>query len=230
MQPYFFPYFDYFALINYTDKWIIFDLVQYIRHGWVNRNRILHPKNSWQHINVPIKKHSRSSLIKDILISDSIDWKGRIIRQLNHYKKCAPYYNDVIKLLNECFKYKSSSLSKLNEHILVHVCQRLNISFDYSVFSEMELMIDPVEKPGDWALNISKALNADTYVNPSGGKEIFDFNLFKIAGVNLRFLQSSQYYYKQTRNEFISGLSIIDVMMFNSPESISNMLERIKVE
>ena len=41
MQPYFFPYIGYFDLINRTDRWIVFDTAQYIRHGWINRNRIL---------------------------------------------------------------------------------------------------------------------------------------------------------------------------------------------
>ena len=42
MQPYFFPYLGYFDLINQVDTWIVFDIVQFIRHGWINRNRILH--------------------------------------------------------------------------------------------------------------------------------------------------------------------------------------------
>ena len=41
MQPYFFPYIGYFALVNYVDEFIFFDTPQYINHGWVNRNRIL---------------------------------------------------------------------------------------------------------------------------------------------------------------------------------------------
>ena len=29
MQPYFFPYLGYFELIERTDRWVVFDVVQY---------------------------------------------------------------------------------------------------------------------------------------------------------------------------------------------------------
>lgn len=44
MQPYFFPYAGYFSLIDYSDKFVFFDTSQYIKKGWVNRNRILNPR------------------------------------------------------------------------------------------------------------------------------------------------------------------------------------------
>ena len=76
MQPYFFPYLGYFDLINYSNRWIIFDTVQYIRHGWINRNRILKPGEDWQYISVPLVKHQREILIKDVEISANQDWKN----------------------------------------------------------------------------------------------------------------------------------------------------------
>ena len=74
MQPYFFPYLGYFDLINRVDKWIVFDTPQYIRHGWVNRNRILHPHQGWQYIVVPLKKHDRDTSINQIETADPTEW------------------------------------------------------------------------------------------------------------------------------------------------------------
>jgi hypothetical protein len=91
MQPYFFPYPGYFSLIAQCDKWVVFDIPQYIRHGWVNRNRILHPKDGWQYIVVPVKKHSRNTAICDIHISGNTNWSERILHQTGHYKKHAPF-------------------------------------------------------------------------------------------------------------------------------------------
>ena len=74
MQPYVFPYIGYFQLINYVDKWVVFDNTQYISKGWVNRNRILHPevKKEWQYFTVPVKKHTRESRIKDIEVNEGV--------------------------------------------------------------------------------------------------------------------------------------------------------------
>jgi len=85
MQPYFFPYLGHFDLIYKTDRWIVFDTPQYIRQGWVNRNRILGPNSGWQYITVPTRKHHRDNPIRDILVKEGKDWRERVCRQLEHY-------------------------------------------------------------------------------------------------------------------------------------------------
>ena len=49
--------------------------------------------------------------------------------------------------------------------------------------------------------------------------------VFADNGLELKFLKSNLAAYKQFRGDFIPGLSIIDIMMFNSPEAISKMME-----
>ena len=225
MQPYFFPYIGYFQLINYADKWVVFDVVQFIRHGWINRNRILKPSEGWQYITVPLKKYRRETPIKDILISGETDWQDRIFRQLEHYKKKAPYYSQVLEYLEDCFSTKDTNILDLNIISLKKTCKYLGIKFDYSVFSEMNLEIDPVSHPGEWALKISEALNASEYVNPPGGREIFNKKQFEEANIDLNFLEVNLKEYNQRRSTFEDGLSMIDVMMFNSPEEINEFLD-----
>lgn len=224
MQPYFFPYLGYYALIKNTDKWIVFDEVQFIRHGWIERNRILKPGEGWQYISVPLEKHSQETLIKDIRIRNSEDWKGKILRQLEHYKKIAPYYSEVVKFLNEIFKVNHKSITKLNAHLLLETCNYLGLNLDYQIYSEMKLNIEPINGPGDWGLNISKAMNASEYINPPGGKEIFNPREFETAKIKLTFLKINLADYIQGERSFEPGLSIIDVMMFNQRERIQKML------
>ena len=53
MQPYFMPYIGYWQLMNAVDKYVVYDDVNFIKGGWINRNRILicgEPK----YINVPM--------------------------------------------------------------------------------------------------------------------------------------------------------------------------------
>lgn len=229
MQPYFLPYLGYYSLIKHTDKWIVFDPVQYIRHGWIERNRILKPGEGWQYIGVPLVKHNRDTLIKDIKIRVAEDWKNKIFRQLDHYKK-APFYKETIAILNESFAINTDSITALNTHILNITCKYLQIPFTYSIFSEMNINIEPVTDAGEWALHISKALNASEYINPPGGVELFEEEKFKVAGISLKFLQINLHEYSQRRQVFEPGLSIVDVMMFNSAEAINEMLNDIKVQ
>lgn len=227
MQPYFFPYLGYFALIKHTDQWIVFDTPQFIRHGWIERNRILKPGEGWQYIMVPLEKHSRDTAIKDIKIKQSIDWRRKILAQLEHYKRKAPYYSIVINLIKESIHFKTDSIVELDINILKAVCNYLNINFCYKVFSTSDIKTNKVNAPDEWALEISKALGATEYYNPPGGEEFFDKGKYKKSKIELKFLKLNSQEYIQQSNIFEPGLSIIDVMMFNSADEINYMLNKI---
>ena len=226
MQPYFFPYLGYFDLINYSEHWIVFDTTQYIRHGWVNRNRILHPNEGWQYIIVPLKKHSREILIKDVEVNEDPKWIYRVMGQLQHYKKKATFFGEVCRLLEHCLHVKEVSLARLNVAILERICQYLEIKFEYEYFSEMNLTLGPVEGPGDWALRISEAMGANEYVNPPGGKTIFDVSKFKELGIRLTIRNLPPIEYQCPGYDFIPNLSIIDVLMWNSPDKVKAYLDK----
>jgi len=230
MQPYFLPYLGYFSLIKHTDEFILFDTVQFIRHGWIERNRILKPSNGWQYIMVPLKKHSRETLIKDIEINNDQQWKEKILAQLQHYKKQAPYFSNVIDILNEIFSKEYATIVDLNLASLKTVCNYLGINTPIQVFSLMNIDIEPANAPDEWALNICKALgNVDEYWNPPGGQSFFDRKKYENAGINLKFHSAILTDYDQKRNVFEPGLSILDVMMFNSVEEINKMLDNYEL-
>ncbi len=230
MQPYFFPYLGYFSLIRHTDRFILLDVVQFIRHGWIERNRILKPQEGWQYIQVPLVKHAREARIDEVKIRVGEAWQSQILRQLEHYRKKARYYPEVIAFLETAFSFRTESIADLNAHLLGETCRYLEIPFTREVFSEMGLPIAPVTAPDEWALNICKALEADTYINPPGAVELFDPGKYAQAGVRLQFLQNRLSPYAQGGRPFQEGLSIIDVMMFNTPAEIRRMLEDVELQ
>jgi hypothetical protein len=228
MQPYFFPYIGYFDLINRSDKWIVFDTAQYIRHGWVNRNRILHPAQGWQYIVAPLSKHRRETPIAEIRVSDDPSWRTRILGQLNHYRKHAPFFGPTFALVEECLRNGEQSLSRLNARILEAVCRVLGIRFDSAVFSEMNLDLPPIEGPGEWALRISEAVGAAEYVNPPGGEALFDPAAFEQRGIRLTIQEPVAFPYSCAPYRFEPDLSIVDVLMWNSPRDVKAFLDARK--
>lgn len=224
MQPYFFPYLGYFDLINSVDLWVAFDTVQYIRRGWMNRNRILHPKEGWTYITAPVAKHPRETLIKDIWFADE-PWKERIKGQLSHYKG-APFYREVLALLDRCFKYNGRSLLDFNLFSLYVFCEYLGIRFNYRVLSLLGLDLGPIEKPSDWAIQLCKALRFATYVNAPGGVEtgIYSADEFERHGIELLIAGRPPMVYG-AEGRFIPHLSILDVLMWNDPQAIKEYLD-----
>jgi len=171
MQPYFFPYIGYWQLLNYVDLWVIFDDIQYIRHGWINRNRILHfDKNKeFNYVNLPLEKSSFKK-INEIYLSENLEKvKKRIISQLSVYKyKKAPYYKLTVDLVNSCLDINSNKLSDILINTIYQLSAHLNIKTKIICQSSLQMDIN-IKTPGDWAFEISKFLNAKEYINPEGG-------------------------------------------------------------
>ncbi len=231
MQPYTFPYLGYFQLINYVDKWVVFDDAQFISKGWVNRNRILHPdiKKEWQYFTVPVKKHSRESRIKAVEINEEKPWRDEFLGKLTSYKKKAPFYAETVEFIGDCISFNGGSLSEWIIYTLENTCAYLNIPFDHSVFSETEMSTDNVQHAGQWALEIADTLGADEYVNPPGGYTIFNENEFQEKNIELKFLKPDLIPYVQRRDGFVPGLSIVDVMMWNDKDKIHRLLTDFEI-
>jgi len=224
MQPYFYPYIGYIQLINAADRFILFDDVQYIRHGWINRNRILKPGEGFQYIIMPLAAHSRETLIRDIQPAGAEKNKDKILRQLEHYKKTAPYYKTVRSLMGDCFATRQNSFVAMNGYYLKAVCEYIGLEFTIEISSQMNFEYSQVQDAGEWALRICEQLQAAAYINPEGGRELFDNSQFEKSNIRLQFLQPALTAYDQRRPQFEPGLSIIDVMMFNDPARIKQLI------
>lgn len=230
MQPYFFPYIGYFQLINSVDRFILGDGVQYIYQGWINRNRILKPaKEGFCYIMIPVVKHSSKAVIQDIFAVDNDEWKEKIIRQLDHYKKTAPHYNSVRSLLCHCFATEEKNITKLNAYLLKAVCDYIGINFKIEIQSEMNFDYSMVHDTCERPIQMCKQIGATEYINPIGGRELYDKERFEAKNIKLSFFQSNPVIYNQCRDSFEPGLSILDVMMFNSPNDIKLMLNEYQL-
>lgn len=227
MQPYFFPYLGHFSLITSVDKWIVFDVTQYTPKSWMNRNRILHPNTGWQYVTVPLANSSISTKTSEARVLDLAKTKKSIIGKLSHYKKKAPYYQKVNSLVQQAFDNSSDdTLVSLNVSALSAVCDYLEIPFSYQICSKLALDYPPKLGPGDWAPYICQNLGASEYVNPAGGKDIFDVSVFQQRGVTLYFAEFAEFKYATSSYGYESHLSILDVMMWNSPEDIIASLKQ----
>jgi len=223
MQPYFFPYLGHFSLIAAVDEWIVFDITQYTPKTWMNRNRILHPSAGWQYVTVPLSNSSISIKTHEAKILSIGDARSNIVGKLSHYKKKAPHFEAVIKLINSVFdsEIDDDSLVQLNVRGLKAVCSYLNIPFNYRICSEMNLTLPEIMHPGDWALEICSQLGATSYLNPSSGRDIFDAAAFDRRGVSLQFAQPTEYIYNTSPYKYEPGLSILDVLMWNPPDNVA---------
>lgn len=81
MQPTYLPWAGYFHLIGTVDKFVFLDDVQFERRSWQSRNRIL-LEGREHYLTVPVRKASRSELIKNIAIDNDQEWRKRHLQLL----------------------------------------------------------------------------------------------------------------------------------------------------
>ncbi|MCF8567767.1 WbqC family protein [Alicyclobacillus tolerans] len=230
MQPYFFPHLGHFALIAHTDRWVVFDITQYTPKSWMNRNRILHPSKGWNYITVPLSNSSISIKTHEARILDVSAAHKSILGKLSHYRKKAPYFSQVESLVNSVFANSANdSLVQLNVRGLIAICDYLGIHFRYEICSEMHLPLPERMGPGQWAPRIAGLLRASRYINPIGGRALFDPKDFKVRGVKLSFLDVPDFVYNTWPYHFESRLSILDVLMWNEPGLVRDAIRRADI-
>jgi hypothetical protein len=220
MQPYFFPYLGHFALIAAVDEWIVFDITQYTRKSWISRNRVLHPDGGWQFVSMPLRNSSIRMKISEAVVAAPGDQERHVLGKLSHYKR-APRYVQVCEIVRRTFADAvNDSLVSLNVSGLRTVCAYLGLPFRYRICSQLGIEFPKTLIAGQWAPWISGQLAADVYINPLGGRELFDPSDFARRGVSLRFLDFASFVYDTPGYKFEENLSILDVLMWNSPDAI----------
>lgn len=219
LQPYFFPYTGYFQLVKAVGKFIFYDDVNYINRGWINRNRIL-INGEAHYITVHQKDASQNKLINEIEILDNREKIKKTI--LNAYKK-APYFNEAWHVLEKILEFDTNSISRLAAYSIEQVCNYLGIETNFEFSSEKYTHTSAL-KSANRLIAICKINNVSDYINPIGGMNLYHKEDFKTEGINLFFLKSKSIVYNQFNNPFVENLSIIDIMMFNSKDDITLIL------
>jgi hypothetical protein len=221
MQPYIFPYIGYFQLINAVDKFVIYDDVNFINKGWINRNRILNNgKDSL--FSIPLKEASQNKLINEIEVNWDSAWKSKFLKTLEQCYKKAPFYQETLLIIEETFSIDHEPISKVIEYNLRLICGYLDIKTE--IISSSAIYENTHLKAQERILAICLQEKATQYINPIGGLELYDKDFFEAKNINLNFIKSKSIEYPQFKNEFVPWLSIIDVLMFNSKEIVKDFL------
>lgn len=223
MQPYFFPYIGYFQLINAVDAFVIYDNIQFTKKGWINRNRIL-ANGKDEYITLPLKKDSDFLNVDERKLAETFSVDHiKLLRKITESYRKAPQFAAVFPLVESIIINKDENLFQFIYQSLQATCKFLDITTQFMVSSTIP--IDHELKSQDKVIAICKALGATEYINPIGGEALYSKEVFEQNDITLDFIKSGAFEYPQFAAAFVPWLSIIDVLMFNSKETIKQYLQ-----
>lgn len=228
MQPYFFPYVGYFQLASAVDKFVLHDDVQFTKKGWINRNRLLVVGEA-QSFGLPLMGGSSAAKINEKIIFEPEKSKRKICRQIEGAYRHAPQFKQVYSFLEKVLLSSPDRLSDYLELTLKEMFGWLDI--DTPISANSEKCIEDSYKGEARVIEVCRRENAKVYINPPGGKDLYDPANFSAAGIELHFLRPKLVPYRQGESsEFQKALSIIDLMMFNPQSWVQNSVREFEVE
>jgi WbqC-like protein family len=186
MQPYFFPYAGYFRLFAVCDVFIIFDCVQFPRRGRVHRSQIGGSSENPAWLTLPMARQPRETLIGDLAFAPDAQEEFR--RRLERVTWINEADGPSAEVVRELLYNPISPVIDYLESGLRMVAGLLE--FDVKLIRSSRLAIDPALRGKDRVIAIASAVGAQRYVNPPGGRLLYDAATFADANIELRFLSS----------------------------------------
>ena len=187
MQPYFFPYIGYFQLMHAVDTFVVYDDVQYTKGGWINRNLIRSGATAkWltlpvcrDHLELPINQRRYQAG------PDDVDSAKRRLREAYGRQ---PAYAEVAAFVDGLLEFSDRNVASYNANLLKAVGRTLGARCEFVNASSLG---DTRAIGGQQrVIELCRRLGAETYINASGGRELYASEDFEQAGIALSFLQT----------------------------------------
>jgi len=222
MQPYLFPYLGYFQLIQAVDRFVVYDDVNFIKQGWINRNRIL--VHGGPHMfTLPLSGAGSFTRIDAVgLGKEFVAWRSKFLKTLEQVYRKAPCYAEAMTVVEGVLAPDRVRLVDLLVDGLRAVMGYVGIDTELvpssSGYGNQDLSGE------SRILDICRKEGATDYVNPAGGKELYSKASFAANGVHLWFIKNNLPAYTQFGDPFQPGLSVLDAMMFVPPGELGEMV------
>jgi hypothetical protein len=222
MQPYFFPYIGYFQLVAQSDVFVFYDDVQYIKSGWINRNRIVDRKGEvWITLPVGAASHALSILERSYLAEK--ESSCRVLRKIENAYGRTLNFRRAFPLIREILQFDDLNVAAFNINLLESIARQLGLRARFVRSSELPI---PKGLSGQSrVIAICQLLGATKYVNPIGGAGLYDAQGFAKNGILLRFLRTAV----EPNSGSFSYVSIINDLMTKTDATIKQQLQAFHI-
>jgi len=219
MQPVFLPWLGYFEQIGVTDSFMFLDDVQYTKQDWRNRNRI-RTKTGWMWLTVPVRKAGHDQCISETQI-DGEHWKRKNLKSLQQNYAGAPYYAEIMALVEPQILAPQASLIGLTEGLIKSIASYLSIG---SGFLRASAVPKATQDRNERLIELCQHAGADCFFTGPAADNYLDHDLFAQHGISIIFQDYKHPVYPQSFDGFESHMSVLDLLMNHGPASTQILL------
>jgi hypothetical protein len=176
-------------------------------------------------LTVPVK-FKFGTKIKDILIDNSHNWKKKHLGTLKACYGKAPYFHQVMEVINCCYSKDFKYLLDLNLCLLESLIDKLDLQVKTILSSEIEKPSNV--KSTELLIFLVKSVGGKIYLSGKGGKKYQDEEKFKKEGLHLIYIKYPEFKYSQLGNQFLEGLSVLDALFNIGFKATSKMLHNLE--
>ena len=225
LQPCFIPWMGYFEQMELADLFVYMDDVQYTKRDWRNTNKLLCPSGP-KRVSIPVKKCPSGTLLNQVLISTSTDWRSDFLNKIKNWYRRAPYFREVYALIDDVLKHEYVYLVDLNYQLNAEICNYIGITTPTDQTSNVARKADDKQQR---IIEIVKHYGEHILYDGKSAADFIDLQLFSDNGIKVIF-QDYQYepYRQHGQSEFHPYLSIVDLMMNHGQESLPFVLRSPK--
>ena len=207
-------------MINMVDEFVIYDIVQYTKNDWRNRNKIK-TYQGLQWLTIPVFQASLSQLICDTKISNK-KWNKKHWKTVQCNYSKTPFYKDNKDMIETWYlDCTSEYLSEINLVFIKKICKMLGINTTISSAADLQLRQGQTER----LLDICIQKKADVYLSGPAAKDYLDESVFSKEKIAVEWMDYSDYpEYTQLYPPFEHGVTILD-LIFNEGANANRYLK-----
>lgn len=216
LQPGYLPWLGFFDQMAQSQVFVIYDDVQYDKHGWRNRNRI-RTASGIEWLTVPVLAKGRSGQkIKEVQINNKVSWREKHLKTIHQHYKKSPFLNLYFPKFKEILCKDWDLLLSLDMAVINAIVEFLGIKT--KILFSSQIGIDGIQT--ERLIKICKSLHAQIYLTGDKARDYLDEMQFKREGLLVTWHQYQHPIYTQCYEPFVPYLSVIDLLFNHGTESL----------
>lgn len=218
-QLHYLPWLRYFEKIARSDVFVVLDDAQFTKNDWQNRNRIKTASGATV-LTVPVI-HEHGQRLNEVRISNGSPWTRKHWQTIRQAYVHAPFFEYCASEIEDGYTVPWDSLNALNRFLLERFLRLLAI--DTPIVYASSLGIGGAASAR--LAGLVRAVGGTAYYCGAHAAQTYlDGELFERAGIEIVMQEWRVPVYPQLHGDFVSDLSIVDLLMNCGPESLNILL------